>query len=54
MLLFVQTAMKNINQEYKVETTAMNDLLAKLKVDAPEIADKVAELQKADKWVEIK
>ena len=41
--------MKNINQEYKTETSHIAELLAKLKADAPDLAEKVSELQKADK-----
>ncbi|XP_075218764.1 dolichyl-diphosphooligosaccharide--protein glycosyltransferase subunit 1 [Lycorma delicatula] len=43
------TVIKNINQEYKTETTHIAELLVKLKADAPEIAEKVSELQKLDK-----
>lgn len=40
---------KNINQDYKNETSNIADLLVKLKLDAPELAEKIFELQKADK-----
>ncbi|XP_069693452.1 dolichyl-diphosphooligosaccharide--protein glycosyltransferase subunit 1 [Periplaneta americana] len=43
------TSMKNINHEYKNETSHIADLLVKLKADAPDLAEKVSELQKADK-----
>lgn len=43
--------MKNINHEYKRETAHIADLLVKLKADAPDLAEKVSELQKADKYV---
>nr|CAD7459342.1 unnamed protein product [Timema tahoe] len=43
-----QTAMKNINRDYKNETAHIVELVTKLKIDAPEIADKVLELQKLD------
>ncbi|KAK9510254.1 hypothetical protein O3M35_005077 [Rhynocoris fuscipes] len=40
---------KSINQEYKTETSSIADLLTKLKSEAPEIGDKISELQKLDK-----
>ncbi|XP_049805250.1 dolichyl-diphosphooligosaccharide--protein glycosyltransferase subunit 1 [Schistocerca nitens] len=43
-----QSAMKSINQEYKAQTSAIAELLLKLK-DAPDIVEKVSELQKADR-----
>nr|CAD7425138.1 unnamed protein product [Timema monikensis] len=43
-----QTSMKNINRDYKNETSHIAELVTKLKIDAPEIADKVLELQKLD------
>lgn len=43
--------MKNINHAYKNETAHIADLLVKLKADAPDLAEKVSELQKADKYV---
>ncbi|XP_021917698.1 dolichyl-diphosphooligosaccharide--protein glycosyltransferase subunit 1 isoform X2 [Zootermopsis nevadensis] len=43
------TSVKNINHEYKRETAHIADLLVKLKADAPDLAEKVSELQKADK-----
>ncbi|PSN53126.1 Dolichyl-diphosphooligosaccharide--protein glycosyltransferase subunit 1 [Blattella germanica] len=45
------TSMKNVNQEYKTETAHIAELLVKLKADAPDLAEKVSELQKADKYV---
>jgi len=42
-------AVKTLNQEHKNETTHIAELLTKLKSDAPEIAEKVSELQKLDK-----
>lgn len=42
-------AVKYINQEYKLETAHISELLAKLKPEAPEVAEKVSELQKFDK-----
>lgn len=42
-------AVKNINQEYKTETACIVGLLAILKPEAPEVAEKVSELQKLDK-----
>ncbi|XP_054279640.1 dolichyl-diphosphooligosaccharide--protein glycosyltransferase subunit 1 [Macrosteles quadrilineatus] len=43
------SAVKALNQEHKTETAHMTELLAKLKVDAPELAERVSELQKLDK-----
>lgn len=43
------TSMKNINQEYKTETGHIAELLIKLKADAPDLAEKVNELQKTDR-----
>jgi oligosaccharyltransferase complex subunit alpha (ribophorin I) len=40
---------KTVNQEHKNETSHIADLLVKVKPDAPEIAEKVSELQKLDK-----
>ncbi|XP_018905586.2 dolichyl-diphosphooligosaccharide--protein glycosyltransferase subunit 1 [Bemisia tabaci] len=42
-------ALKPINQEYKFESTIINDLLAKVKGDANEKVSKLAEAQKLDK-----
>lgn len=46
---FLQAALKPINQEYKFESTIINDLLAKVKGDANEKVSKLAEAQKLDK-----
>lgn len=43
------TSVKNVNLEYKNETAHIAELLAKLKADAPDLAEKVSELQKADR-----
>lgn len=43
------TSMKNVNQEYKTETSHVAELSAKVKPDAPEVADKLSELQKLDR-----
>jgi len=43
------SAAKVFNQEYKNESAHITDLLAKIKPDAPDIADKLTELQKLDK-----
>lgn len=40
---------KNVNNEHKNETAKIGELLQKVKSDAPEIAEKVTELQKLDK-----
>jgi hypothetical protein len=42
---------KNVNLEYKNETAHIAELLVKLKADAPDLAEKVSELQKADRYV---
>ncbi|XP_063236205.1 dolichyl-diphosphooligosaccharide--protein glycosyltransferase subunit 1 [Bacillus rossius redtenbacheri] len=44
-----QSAMKSINADYKAEMGHIADLLVKLKADAPDVAEKVSELQKLDK-----
>ncbi|XP_046383465.1 dolichyl-diphosphooligosaccharide--protein glycosyltransferase subunit 1 [Ischnura elegans] len=44
-----QAAMKSINQDYKNETANIGDLIIKIKSDAPELADKVSEIQKIDR-----
>jgi hypothetical protein len=46
-----QTSVKNINHEHKNETAHIAELLVKLKADSPDLAEKVSELQKADKYV---
>jgi hypothetical protein len=52
IFLFVfQTLVKNINHEYKNETAHIAELLVKLKADAPDLAERVSELQKVDKYV---
>jgi len=43
------TSMKNVNLEHKNETAHIAELLVKLKADAPDLAEKVSELQKADR-----
>ena len=43
--------MKNVNLEHKNETTHIGELLGKLKAEAPDLAEKVSELQKADRYV---
>uniref|UniRef100_A0A224X9L2 Dolichyl-diphosphooligosaccharide--protein glycosyltransferase subunit 1 n=1 Tax=Panstrongylus lignarius TaxID=156445 RepID=A0A224X9L2_9HEMI len=40
---------KTINQEYKAETSSIAELLLKLKSEAPEVGDKISELQRLDK-----
>jgi len=42
---------KNVNLEHKNETAQIAELLVKLKADAPDLAEKVSELQKADRYV---
>jgi hypothetical protein len=42
---------KNINHEHKNETAHIAELLLKLKADSPDLAEKVSELQRADKYV---
>lgn len=44
-----QAQVKKLNNDYKVETQAINELLSKLKHEGSETADKVAELQRYDK-----
>lgn len=44
-----QASMKNFNHYYKTETSHISELLTKLKTDAPDIAEKVLELQKLDR-----
>jgi hypothetical protein len=51
MAFVFQASVKNINLEYKKETAHIADLLVKLKADAPDLAEKVSELQKSDKYV---
>jgi hypothetical protein len=46
-----QASVKNINHEHKNETAHIAELLIKLKADSPDLAEKVIELQKADKYV---
>lgn len=43
------SSLKTITNDLKNETQAIADHQAKLKADGPELADKVAELQKLDK-----
>lgn len=43
------SSIKNINQEYKTETSQIGELLTKIKPDAPEVAEKLTELQKLDR-----
>lgn len=43
------SSMKNINQDYKTETNHILELSSKIKSDAPEIAEKLSELQKLDR-----
>ncbi|XP_073987728.1 dolichyl-diphosphooligosaccharide--protein glycosyltransferase subunit 1 [Rhodnius prolixus] len=40
---------KTINQEYKAETSCIAELLLKLKTEAPEVSEKISELQRLDK-----
>jgi len=47
------SAVKAINNDYKNETSQINEILKKLKVDGPDAADKVSELQKADKVIKL-
>ncbi|XP_014247750.1 dolichyl-diphosphooligosaccharide--protein glycosyltransferase subunit 1 [Cimex lectularius] len=42
-------ASKTINQEYKIETNHIMELMAKLKPDAPEVCEKISEIQKLDR-----
>ncbi|PNF17111.1 Dolichyl-diphosphooligosaccharide--protein glycosyltransferase subunit 1 [Cryptotermes secundus] len=42
-------SVKNINHEHKNETAHIAELLVKLKADSADLAEKVSELQKADK-----
>ncbi|KAJ8867481.1 hypothetical protein PR048_031283 [Dryococelus australis] len=44
-----QASIKSINADYKAETGQIADLVVKLKSDAPDVADKISELQKLDK-----
>jgi hypothetical protein len=44
-----QTSVKSINHEHKTETAHIAELLVKLKADSADLAEKVSELQKADK-----
>jgi hypothetical protein len=46
-----QASVKNINHEHKNETAHIAELLIKLKADSPDLAEKVSELQRADKYV---
>lgn len=43
------SAMKTVTQDYKTYTQHIAELLTKLKPDAPDVAEKVSELQKIDK-----
>jgi len=43
------TSVKNVNLEHKNETGHIAELLGKLKAEAPDLAEKVSELQKADR-----
>ena len=44
-----QATCKKINNDHKNETQAISDLAANMKATSPEVADKIAELQKFDK-----
>lgn len=46
-----QATQKKLNSEHKNETQAIAELLTSLKQEAPEVADKVNELQKLDRLV---
>jgi FMN-dependent NADH-azoreductase len=51
VITIFQASVKNINHEHKNETAHIAELLVKLKADSPDLAEKVSELQKADKYV---
>jgi hypothetical protein len=51
LVYIFQASVKNINHEHKNETAHIAELLIKLKTDSPDLAEKVSELQKADKYV---
>jgi len=44
-------SIKNLNLEHKTETAAVIELITKIKAEAPEISDRVDQLQKMDKSV---
>lgn len=45
----IVSAIKNINEAHKMTTEKINMFVAKLKTDAPDLCDKVVEMQKLDK-----
>jgi len=44
-----QAALKNLTQEHKAETQAINDIITKARPESPELADSITELQKLDR-----
>jgi len=44
-----QGALKNLTQEHKQETQAINDLIQKHKAEAPELCENITELQRLDR-----
>lgn len=48
------SSLKSVTSDLKAETQAIADHQTKLKSDGPELAEKVAELQKLDKVVRVK
>jgi oligosaccharyltransferase complex subunit alpha (ribophorin I) len=44
-----QNALKNLTQEHKHETQAINDLIQKHKAESPELAENITELQRLDR-----
>lgn len=44
-----QAALKNLTQEHKAETQAINDIITKTRPESPELADSITELQKLDR-----
>jgi oligosaccharyltransferase complex subunit alpha (ribophorin I) len=44
-----QSALKNLTSEHKAETQAINEILGKVKGEAPELADSITELQRLDR-----
>ena len=44
-----QNSIKNLNLEHKTESAAVAELVAKIKSESPDIADRVEQLQKMDK-----
>jgi len=44
-----QAALKNLTSEHKTETQAINEVLGKVKTEAPDMADSIMELQRLDR-----